>query len=81
MLFIGTEKYNVSVFAPLVADMFFCVSCKFEIAIFKSVQVTAENVRFAFLYVLSILCKNHPHTVTCHRAEYIHCTISLVLGS
>ena len=70
-------------FNLLVADMLFCVTCKFEIAIFKSVQVTAENVRFAFLYVLSILCKNHTHndTVTCHRAEYIPCTISLVLGS
>ena len=30
------------------------VFCKFEIVIFKIVQVMTENIPFAFLYVLSI---------------------------
>ena len=38
----------------LEADMLFCVTCKFEMAIFKIVQAMTENIRFVFLYVLSI---------------------------
>ena len=34
-----------------------CYSCKFEMAIFKIVQVMTENIRFAFHYVLSICMK------------------------
>ena len=37
-----------------VGDMSFFVSCKFEIVIFKIVQVMTENIPFAFLYVQSI---------------------------
>ena len=38
-----------------IGDMSFFVFCKFEIVIFKIVQVMTENIPFAFLYVLSIL--------------------------
>ena len=41
-------------FNLLVANVLFCVTCKFEMAIFKIVQVMTENIRFSFLYVLSI---------------------------
>ena len=41
-------------FRLLVGDMSFFVFCKFEIVIFKIVQVMTENIPFAFLYVLSI---------------------------
>ena len=55
VLFIDAEKHNVSVFESLrVGDMSFFVFCKFEIAVFKIVQVMTENLPFAFLYVLSI---------------------------
>ena len=40
-------------FNLLVGDMLFLLTCKFEMAIFKIVQVMIENIRFAFLYVLS----------------------------
>ena len=42
-------------FSLRVGDMSFFVFCKFEIVIFKIVQVMTENIPFAFLYVLSIL--------------------------
>ena len=35
-------------------DILVYVSCKFEMYIFKIAQVISENVRIAFLYVLSI---------------------------
>ena len=35
-------------------DILVNVSCKFEMYIFKIAQVVNENVRIAFLYVLSI---------------------------
>ena len=61
VLFIDAKKkHNVSVieknmeFSLRVGDMSFFVFCKFEILIFKVVQVMAENIPFAFLYVLSI---------------------------
>ena len=41
-------------FSPRVEDMSFLVFCKFEIVIFKIVQVMTGNILFAFLYVLSI---------------------------
>ena len=44
-------------FSLRVGDMSFFVFCKFEIAIFKIVQVMTENIPFAFLYVLSIVVK------------------------
>ena len=36
-------------------DVIVYVSCKFEMYIFKIAQVISENVRIAFLYVLSIV--------------------------
>ena len=41
-------------FSLRVGDMSFFGLCKFEIVIFKIVQVMTENIHFAFLYVLSI---------------------------
>ena len=41
-------------FSKLMMDILVNVSCKFEMYIFKIDQVTYENVRIAFLYVLSI---------------------------
>ena len=41
-------------FGQLMTDILVNVSCKFEMHIFKIAQVTNENVRFAFIYVLSI---------------------------
>ena len=42
-------------FSLQVGDMSFFVISKFEIVIFKNVQVMTENIHFAFLYVLSIV--------------------------
>ena len=42
-------------FGQLMIDILVYVSCKYEMYIFKIVQVISENVRIAFLYVLSIL--------------------------
>ena len=39
----------------LMIDIPVYVSCKFEMYIFKIAQVISENVRIAFLYVLSIV--------------------------
>ena len=44
-------------FSLRVGDTSFFVFCKFEIVIFKIVQVMTENIPFAFLYVLSILAR------------------------
>ena len=41
-------------FGQLLTDILVNVSCKFEMYIFKIAQVIKENVRIAFLYVLSI---------------------------
>ena len=55
------KTHNVSVFEKnmefslRVGDMSFFLFCRFEIVIFKIVQVMTENIPFAFLYVLSIL--------------------------
>ena len=52
-----TWRYSarkVMEFGQLVKDILVYVSCKFEMYIFKIAQVISENVRVAFLYVLSI---------------------------
>ena len=41
-------------FGQLMTDILGNVSCMFEMYIFKIAQVINENVRIAFLYVLSI---------------------------
>ena len=41
-------------FGQLMIDILVYVSCKIEMYIFKIAQVISENVRTAFLYVLSI---------------------------
>ena len=41
-------------FSLPMTDIPFYVSCKFEMYIFKIALVSSENVRIAFLYVLSI---------------------------
>ena len=41
-------------FDQLMTDIPVYVSCKFEMYIFKIALVISENVRIAFLYVLSI---------------------------
>ena len=41
-------------FGRLMTVILVYVSCKFEMYIFKIAQVISENVRIAFLYVLSI---------------------------
>ena len=42
-------------FGQLMIDILVNVSCKFEMYTFKIAQVFNENVRIAFLYVLSIV--------------------------
>ena len=42
-------------FGQIMIDILVYVSCKFEMYILKIAQVISENVRIAFLYVLSIL--------------------------
>ena len=42
-------------FGQQMIDILVYVSCKFEMYIFKIALVTPENVRIAFLYVMSIL--------------------------
>ena len=42
-------------FGQLMIDILVNVSCKFDMYIFKITQVINENVRIAFLYILSIL--------------------------
>ena len=42
-------------FYQLKIDILVYVSCKFEMYIFKIAQVISENIRIAFLYVLSIV--------------------------
>ena len=45
---------KVMKFGQLMTDILVNVSCKFEMYIFKISKVINENVRIAFLYVLSI---------------------------
>ena len=52
-----TWRYSaqkVMEFGQLITDILVNVSCKIEMYIFKIAQVINENVRIAFLYVLSI---------------------------
>ena len=52
-----TWRYSaqkVMEFSQIMIDILVDVSCKFEMYIFKIAQVINENVRIAFLYVLSI---------------------------
>ena len=54
-----TWRYSapkVMEFGQLMTDILVNVSCKFEMYIFKIAQVINENVRIAFLFVLSIYC-------------------------
>ena len=56
-----TWRYSarkVMEFGQLMTDILVNVSCKFEMYIFKIAKVINENVRIAFLYVLSILTKS-----------------------
>ena len=48
-------------FSLRVGDMSVFVFCKFEIVIFKIVQIMTENIPFAFLYVLSLCCVQIPN--------------------
>ena len=54
-------------FSLQVGNMSFFVFCKFEIVILKIVQVMTENIPFAFLYVLSIVCYSNIHVVYTQR--------------
>ena len=52
-----TWRYSaqkVMEFSKLMIDILVNVFCKFEMYIFKIAQVINENIRVAFLYVLSI---------------------------
>ena len=52
-----TWRYSarkVMEFGQLMLDILVYVSCKFDLYILKISQVIGENVRIAFLYVLSI---------------------------
>ena len=42
-------------FGRLIKDILVYISRKFEMYIFKIAQVISENIRIAFLFVLSIL--------------------------
>ena len=55
-----TWRYSarkVMEFGQIMVDILVNVSCKFEMYIFKIAQNINENVRIAFLYVLSIYLK------------------------
>ena len=51
-------------FGLLMRDIPVYVSCKFEMYIFKIALVISENLRIAFLYVLSIFMKVNAVTRT-----------------
>ena len=48
----------------LMIDILVYESCKFQMYIFKIAQVISENVRIAFLYVLSILWQQFYRNVS-----------------
>ena len=56
-------------FGQLTIDILVYVSCKFEMYIFKIAQVISENVRIAFLYVLSI-CRETKALISCAVFAY-----------
>ena len=53
-------------FDQLMIDILVEVSCKFEMYIFKIAQVINENLRIAFLYVLSIRYIHLSNVLTDH---------------
>ena len=58
-----TWRYStrkVTKFGQLKIDILVYVSCKFEMYTFKISRVISENVRIAFLYVLSIQSNPNP---------------------
>ena len=58
-----TWRYSarkVMEFGQLMTDILVNLSCKFEMYIVKVAQVINENVRIAFLYVLSICSPLEP---------------------
>ena len=56
-------------FGLLMRDIPVYVSCKFEMYIIKIALVISENIRIAFLYVLSILlCRYHNKTTALERS-------------
>ena len=65
-----TWRYSarkVMEFGQLMIDILVNVSCQFEMYIFKIAQVINENVRIAFLYVLSIHKSRRKWSVFRHR--------------
>ena len=59
-----TWRYSarkVMEFSQLITDILVNVSCKFEMYIVKIAQVINENIRIAFLYVLSIYLDKMCH--------------------
>ena len=50
----GYSARKVMEFGQLMTDILVYVTCKFEMYILKIAQIIHENVRIAFLYVLSI---------------------------
>ena len=57
-------------FGELMPDILVNVSCKFEMYIFKIAQVINENVRIAFLYVLSIYRIDFAYGLISTRCRY-----------
>ena len=58
-------------FGQLMIDIPVCVSCKFEMYIFNIAQVISENIRIAFLYVLSIDTYTHSYIRQTDIGTYI----------
>ena len=56
-------------FGLLMTDILVYVSCKFEIHILKIALVISENVRIAFLYVLSILRRLIAYHASVYQSE------------
>ena len=73
-------------YGQLMIDILVNVSCKFEMYIFKIAQVVIENVRIAFLYVLSIILLNFMNIqvkyffLSDHKVKVICLSINLVLN-
>ena len=61
-------------FNLLVKDMLFFVSCKFEMAIIKIVQVVTEIIRFAFLYALSIQHNTFENKISIGQCAFFQAT-------
>ena len=48
------SAWKIMEFKQLMTNILVYVSCKFKMYIFKIAEVISENIRIAFLYVLSI---------------------------